>query len=267
MVLGTRLMKHAAVAIVLAIATSGCLLDPDSEPAAKAAHQPSLRHEPPRFTPLSDQPWNTLTGNGWSYLRRASSEDDDIVVDDTAPISPQRVLRIVFTPDMGKDREPSVHWMRLPNAEELYSAWSIRLSTNWTPSPAGGGKMTFLHVQPDGLGQVYSGVFGSKAPHHVSINTEWEPYGQKIWDPNVTTTAIEYGRWYVIEWYAKWPAAGSTEGTFRWWVNGTLNGDYDHVAFPLGGIGFAQFEFAPTLQNAPPADQYMYVDHTYVSIP
>jgi hypothetical protein len=51
----------------------------------------------------------------------------------------------------------------------------------------------------------------------------------------------------------------------RWWVNGVLNGAYTDVRFP--GCCFQQFEFAPTLQNPPPAEQYMYIDHTYVSAP
>jgi hypothetical protein len=44
-----------------------------------------------------------------------------------------------------------------------------------------------------------------------------------------------------------------------------LNGDYRDVHYPIGGFG--QFEFAPTLQNPPPEEQYMYIGHTYVSIP
>jgi len=98
------------------------------------------------------------------------------------------------------------------------------------------------------------------------VNTEWTPYGQKIWDPNVTLTPITYGRWYRIEWYMRWESLpGASDGVIRWWVNGTLNGDYRSVRFPIGG--FSQFEFAPTLQKPPPEEQYMYVSHTYVSVP
>jgi len=172
-------------------------------------------------------------------------------------------VRIIFTPDMRPNTEPSVHWIGLPFVNAVYAAWSVRLSPNWTSSPAGGGKITFLHTP---MGQVYTGFFGSTAPHHVSVNTEWAPYGQLIWDPNVTTTPVTYDRWYRIEWYMKWESVpGAGDGVMRWWVNGVLNGDYSNVRYPIGG--FSQFEFAPTLQNPPPQEQYMYVGHTYISTP
>jgi len=159
--------------------------------------------------------------------------DDDVVADATAPFSAPNVLRIAFTPDMLRDHEPSVHWLGLPATREVYALWWIKLSANWSPSPAGGGKMTFLHAAPDGQGQVYSGLFGATAPHRVSINTEWAPYGQHVWDPNVETTAINYGEWYRVEWYLKWDSApGAGDGVLRWWVNGVLNGNHSDVRFP-----------------------------------
>jgi hypothetical protein len=207
---------------------------------------------------VTDQAWTALEPPGWGYLRRTSSKHDDICEDARG-----RALRIVFTPDMAPNTEPSVHWIGLPLAPAVYAAWWVQLSPNWTSSPAGGGKISFLHTP---TGQVYTGFFGSAAPHHVSVNTEWTPYGQKIWDPNVTTTPIAYGRWYRIEWYLQWESVpGASDGVIRWWVNGALNGDYSNVRFPIGG--FSQFEFAPTLQNPPPQEQYMYVSHTYVSVP
>jgi hypothetical protein len=224
-------------------------------------------HVEPHLVPFNDQPWHDLKGNGWSYLRRASSREDDIAADSTAPFSPPDVLRIAFTPDMPRDHEPSVHWISLPTVREVYALWWIKLSTNWTSSPAGGGKMTFLHATPNGQGQVYSGLFGATAPHHVSVNTEWAPYGQRIWDPNITATPVDYGRWYRIEWYVKWESTrGAGDGIMRWWLNGILNGDHRDVRFPTASDGFHQFEFAPTLQEPPAQEQYMYVDHTYIGI-
>jgi hypothetical protein len=222
---------------------------------------------PLEFVDFNQQSWDRLTGNGWSYLRRGSSKDADVIQDATAPASPDRVLRMIFTPDMGRDREPGVHWIALPNAREVAAGWWIKLSANWTPSPAGGGKMTFLHTAPSGHGQVYVALFNPAAPHRVSVNTEWAPYGQRIWEPNQTATPFVYGRWYRIDWYMQWESApGAGDGKVRWWVNGVLNGTYATLRFPQGATGFQQFEFAPTLQNPPPADQYMFVDHTYLKV-
>jgi hypothetical protein len=232
----------------------------DLTPASPAPVVPT-----PAGSPRSiDQPWDTLTGNGWRYLRRSSSRDSDIVIDFTAPVSPQQVLRILFTPDMRRDSEPGVHWTSLSSRpREVTISWAMKLSPNWTPSPAGGGKIAFLWAA-DGEGQVYSNVGGSSVPHHININTEWTPYGQRFWEPNVSTTPIDYGEWYRIEWYLKWEtSAGAGDGVIRWRVNDVLNGDYRNVRFPRCCL--EQFEFAPTLQNPPPVEQYMYIDHTSVS--
>jgi hypothetical protein len=223
-------------------------------------------NEPAGFVPVSDQPWSLLTGLGWNYLRRTASKNSDIAVDAAAPLSPASVLRMIFTTDMAPDSEPGVHWIGLsPRPSELYVGWWMKVSQNWKCSPAGCGKITFAWA-PDGQGQVYSNLGGSVAPHRININTEWAPYGQHFWEPNVSTTPIVYNTWYRIEWYLKYASSTSAaDGVMRWWVNGVLNGDYANVRYP--GCCFQQFEFAPTLQNPPPAEQYMYIDHTRVSKP
>jgi hypothetical protein len=230
----------------------------------------SWPNEPAGFTTLNDQPWNALTGNGWSYLRRTSSKDDRILADSTAPFSPLNDLQIIFTTDMLHDTEPSVHWMSLSSVKEIYTGWWMKVSPNWSCSPAGCGKVTFLFT--NGAGQVYSNLYhpssGVGPPYRMGANTEWAPYGQKIWYPNVTTTNINPGEWHRIEFYYKWETTPgvSGDGIIRWWVDGTLNGNYVDVHYPASA-GFIEFQYAPTLQNPPPAEQYMYIDHTHVSKP
>jgi hypothetical protein len=260
-------MKSAFAASAVLVVVGLCVSECDhgyTRQAGVTGTEPTLAWQT-GLAPVSDQPWNRMTGNGWNYLRRTSSQDDDIQTDPEAPFTPQHVLRIVFTPDMIRDTEPSVHWIRLSSPTEVYAAWWIKLSATWKSSPAGGGKMTFLHTTPSGQGQVYSALFGATAPHHISINTEWAPYGQKIWDPNLANTPIVYNRWYHVEWHVRWSTApDAADGIVRWSVDGVPNGSYANVVFPSGGVGFQQFEFAPTLQNPPRAVQYMYVGHTYV---
>ena len=156
--------------------------------------------------------------------------------------------------------------MGLPSRpREIFTAWWMKLSPNWQASPAGGGKIAFLW-STNGQGQVYANIGGSSAPHRININTEWGPYGQKFWEPNVATTRVSYNQWYRVEWYVRWESRpGAGDGIIKWWVNGVLNGDHRNVSFP-DISGFEQFEFAPTLQNPPPSEQYMYIDHTYVSV-
>jgi len=253
------MLSVAIAVIVLASQPDARSLErdgPPSLPASVAAR--NLR-------PLTDQPWQRLMGDSWNYLKRSSSNDAGIVADATAPFSPPEVLRIAFSPALEADRDPSVHWIGLPFVAEVYATWWIKLSPNWTPNPAGGGKMSFLWP-PQGNGVLYSNIGGSSAPHRINIVTTWPAYGYKFWDPNVATTPVSYDRWYRIEWYVKWESSpGAGDGIIRWWVNDTLNGDYSNVNFPTCCL--LQFEFAPTMQLAPPAEQYMYIDHTWIATP
>jgi hypothetical protein len=224
-------------------------------------------NEPSGMTLLNDQPWSLLSGNGWSYLRRTSSKDASIVLDTAAPLSPPNVLRMVFTPDMQRDTEPSVHWMSVSGVREIYTAWWMKVSPNWSCSPAGCGKVTFLFT--NGAGQVYTNLYhpasASGPPFRIGANTEWAPYGQQLWFPNVTTTLVHPGQWHRIEFYYRWETTPgvSGDGIIRWWVDGVLNGNHTNVHYPAAS--FNEFQFAPTLQNPPPAEQYIWIDHTRVS--
>jgi hypothetical protein len=55
----------------------------------------------------------------------------------------------------------------------------------------------------------------------------------------------------------------SRDGIIRFWIDGVLNGNYTDVQYPASS--FIEFQYAPTLQTPPPAEQYMYVDHTKIS--
>ena len=251
--------------------------------------------EPKDFVPLSDQPWDGIAssansaagpveriaararslfasapaqGAGWNYLRRSSSKDDDVVQDPAAPLSRPNVLRIVFTPDMKRDHEPSVHFIGLPKPVEVFAAWWMKLSPNWTCSPAGCGKITFLFPDhANGAGVTYTNLAGNDRSHYINVATTWPSTGYKFWEPNKATTKVENNRWHRVEWYVRWTSSpDASDGILRWWVDGVLNGDHRDVPFPAIK-GFLEFQHAPTRQDPPPAEQYMYVDHTYVSTP
>jgi hypothetical protein len=258
-----RLSARGAFLLGAAAMAAGCTATP-ARPSGETAGwgDPEVAEG---LAPLNEQPWSDLTANGWRYLRRTSSRNADIATDATAPFSPPHVLRIAFTPGMADDTEPGVHWIALPRPREVHARWWTKLSPGWNASPAGAAKMTFLHAWPDGQGQVYTALVGAAPPHHVIANTEWEPYGQKVWAPNASVTGISYGRWYAIDWHIRWESRpGAGDGLLRFWVDGVLNGSHHDVTFPRGASGFQQFEFAPTLQRPPRTEQYMYVDHTSI---
>jgi hypothetical protein len=222
-------------------------------------------NEPAGFVVLNDQSWNTVTGNGWNYTRRTASKDADIATDTTAPFSAQNALRMIFTPDMDANTEPGAHWISLPHVKEIYTGWWMKVSPNWTCSGAGCGKMTF--VFSSGSGSTFTTIFNPSEteqgpPFRVGMRPQWL-YGNNFY-PNVTTTLINPGEWRRIEFYYKWETSpGADDGIIRWWVDGVLNGNYTNLNYPNDDL--IEFLFAPTIQNPPPAEQYMYIDHTRVS--
>jgi hypothetical protein len=226
-------------------------------------------NDPPSFRTITDQQWDLLNGNGWNFLRRTASRNPDVVADPTAPFSAVNALRMIFTTDMQRDSEPSVHWIGLARPREVYSGWWMKVSPNWACSPAGCGKITFLFPDhANGAGVTYSNLADAgNGQHYVNIATTWPATGYRFWEPNVTRTIVSKAQWFRVEWYVKWESSpGAGDGIIRWWVNGVLNGDYHNVPFPTIA-GFLEFQHAPTLQNVPSAEQYMYIDHTRVRTP
>jgi hypothetical protein len=209
---------------------------------------------------------------GWCYMRRTGT-GTDTRIDDQTPFSPTHALRIHFPTDMCQDSEPSVHYIGLPtspSSTEIYAAWWMKLSANWTCSPAGCGKITFL-LPVNANGVTYSNLAGVNDSHYVNIATTWDTTGDglpdyRFWEPQTPTPVLD-DQWYRVEWYEKWASSSvANDGIIRWWVNGTLNGNYENVQFPETR-GFTEFQYAPTRQVVPPDDQYLYIDHTRVSTP
>jgi hypothetical protein len=285
-------MRSAILILGVVLIAAAC------EQVAGDASTPVSRrwpNEPSGFVKVTDQPWDRIVQpdtsaqqpldrlvkraggvlssepvrpDDWSYRRRSSSKDDEIVRDTPAPFSPPDVLKIVFTTDMKRDHEPSVHWAGLARPTEIYTGWWMRTSPNWSCSAAGCGKIAFLFPDDDnGSGVTYTNLAGVNGSHYVNVATTWPSTGYRFWEPNMTKTPVYDDRWYRVEWYVKWDSrAGAGDGIIRWWVNGILNGDYRNVPFPAIR-GFVEFQHAPTRQVPPPAEQYMYIDHTYISTP
>jgi hypothetical protein len=270
---GMRPRRRAcAVAVLVAawVASAACDRGPGAN-RSPTTPQPSAGapplHEPKGLVGVNDNPWTALNGNGWAYTRRSASRNAAIVADTTAPMSPPDVLQIPFTTDMLPNSEPGANWFTLREENEIYTSWWMKLSSNWKDSPAGAGKITFLFTRNSG--SVYTNLYHSPssprgAPYRIGASTNWAPYGQREWYPNVSTTPVYPGKWHRIEFYYRYDTApGAGDGVIRWWVDGVLNGDYTNVSYPASP--FVEFLFAPTLQDPPPSEQYMYIDHTYLS--
>jgi len=71
----------AGVPIAVAACGSESVGPTQVAPSSRGGRSP----DPIGLVAFNDQPWNGLTTQGWSYLRRTSSKDADIISDATAP--------------------------------------------------------------------------------------------------------------------------------------------------------------------------------------
>jgi hypothetical protein len=107
--------RMAMLAGVILAAPAACLAPGESTESRTVVEPPP--QEPAGLVTFNDEPWDALMRpsgslrtklqslfgrspekqSAWSFLRRTSSKDDDIVQDSTAPRSPPNVLRILHT--------------------------------------------------------------------------------------------------------------------------------------------------------------------------
>jgi hypothetical protein len=223
-------------------------------------------NEPPGLILINEQGWDCIGCNGWRY--QAHSGSSDIQVDRTAPRSPSSVLRVVFPTSMPRDSGPGNHWLVLARPHswrELYVAYWIKWGEPWDVREQGA-KVSFTWTQRGQYSYTLLGP-GEPPPYEIARVVGWPPYGYSyadrgMWHPNVSNTPVWPGQWYFVEEYLRYPSTpGGSDGVMRWWVNGTLNGNYTNVTYPADG-GFVQFEFPFTRQAKPKVASYVYLDHT-----
>src|SRR6185295_851109 len=103
-------------------------------------------------------------------------------------------------------------------------------------------------------------------PYQLRVAPEW---GNWSWlTPNVNDVPVALGSWHKIELYFKYNSSGPN-GIVRWWMDGTLIGDYTNVSFPSSGC-FAEFQFSPTwggVGDTKSETDYFWFDHAHISRP
>jgi len=182
------------------------------------------------------------------------------------------VLEIRF---IGTDRDtgPGTHHADFAAKKEIYAEWWMKLSSNWTCSPAGCGKTHFFF--PPSGGDMYSGIYCLQAPVGCEPNDsafkiggqlQWPPYAGNHMFTNIgVNSRIQRNQWVKIAHYLKWETTPgkSKDGIWRGWVNGTLNINYTDRTFPEL-VGIVDFQFSMTRQFPVKLDERAWIDHTIV---
>lgn len=251
----------------------------DSNPAKPAR----CYNEPPGMTPVSSQPWDAVPPNeraggkdhGWKvtagYRRLTTSSDP------TAPLSAPAVLEGKFPQGMRGGGGPFHIELSMEPARVLYQCFAIKLSPGFTNNRNVGTKLAFVlnpHSGRQNSSQAYINLFNGR--------NDRGNMGVYVEAPNVRgrlnrdmVSRFAWGRspaqWHVFEVLMTVNSQGRRDGSLKFWVDGTLDvQNYDVAWFvpTADPVGFSMVDITPTYgggHNPVPADQFIYIDHWYVS--
>jgi len=224
-------------------------------------------NEPAGFTPLTDWPFNTVTGSGWNQ----NTGNATIVPDGTAPLSPANVMQIPYPAGFVAGSAPDTVWRSL-GVDEMYFGFWWKPSNPWQDQTAGnkivfpdvGTNHTFLIMMP-GNHEIWAQLdFGADNSHLLNAGPS-APGPINVWGNRVT---VSLGQWHRIEGHMKKSTnSTSRDGILRWWVDGVNAGNYTNVNY-LGT--FQEFQFSPTwggVGGTKTENDYYWYDHVRISIP
>lgn len=244
------------------------------------------RVEPPGMTFITEQAFNSTSQSGW-LLGADYAVNLSIISDGTAPRSPSSIAQIRYPAGFEAGSSPaSVSYdFSDANARTMYSSMWVKLSPNWVGQISTANKV--VHIFINGLNRLYAFAAGSdNGPLTPSIGLQqlaqsFNAVAQggagigvsTLLRPNVagqTGVQIVRGRWHKWEMVLYAGTAGRADGTADWWIDGVKVGHYTGIPFVAAGGSnrWEIFNWDPTWGGnggAIPAEQYVWMDHVYVS--
>jgi hypothetical protein len=198
------------------------------------------------------------------------------VQDATAPKSPTNIMQMLFPAGMIGGIEPNMLARDFPNPPTtLYVSYWMKVSPNWYGHVTSIGKV--IHFWIGDANHVYNSVHGfgtdplSAWVHLQGVvaggNTDGgtsADFGPNLGQPGT----IVRGQWHHYELVFKANTSGTADGTLDWWLDGVQVGSYRGIQFVAGAGVWQGLKWSPTWGGATgtvPADQYMWMDHFYIS--
>ena len=230
--------------------------------------------EPPGLTVLSDRPFNSTTStytageDGW--WDSGGGGGMTIVADATAPQSPSNVGRMNFPAGFVGGSSPA-SLERPIKVTTLYVATWVKFSSNWEGHPSSGVNK-ILHLWIGGLNHLVITAAGTgSGPLTARISLQSITSGGNA-EGGVTgiyesTAEFKRGQWHKIEVIALANTAGAN-GSVKLYLDGVLATSCSGIQFVPGSGVWDLAMWSPTwggIGDRVTADQYMYMDHIYVS--
>jgi hypothetical protein len=246
---------NLAVSADVAFATSGIVPPPPPPPSG-------WPHEPAGFAAWTTSSLDLFSGNGWDIVN--PSGDATIVANAGASLTPTHAGQWQYPSGFGGGYAPATMYHALPPAfDEGFVGVMWKPSNPWQGHSTNVNKIFFL--LGGACGNLIPIMYGPPGgPYQLRVAPEW---GNWSWlTPNVNDVPIVLGSWHRIELYFKYNTPGS--GIVRWWMDGTLIGDYTNVTFPSSGC-FAEFQLSPTwggVGDVKKETDYFWFDDVYISL-
>lgn len=221
--------------------------------------------EPAGFSPVTETSYSSTEENGWR-----SHSDLTIVTDTDAPRSPSSVGQALFPAGWTGGYAPiwSEEGITSAGKTELYVSFWLKLSDNWQGHPVNDKLLYFWTHEDPVVFPVYVG--GGDAPLHTQVRIQDVPDGARNLRPNVTDVTIRRGEWHRWEVLVVSNTGDAADGEIHWWLDGRKVGEHRDVRFGTSSQSkiWNYVSWRPVWGGAGSEiqeDQYMWMDHIYVS--
>lgn len=231
-------------------------------------------NKPSAFTTLTSWEFNTITGSGWAQNGSAYVSSDG-----AAPVSPSSVMTLKYPIGFSGGGSPDIVNYNMGDKPELYLGYAWKCNSNWQAHPTNVNKLAF-QMTPGGLSLIQT-AWGTSSPYRIicalEFNTDNSHLGSGFGDVggtwqlfgNRSSGDVSAGQWYKIEvYYKRSSSTSSRDGILKWWVGGTLVGEFYNVNFPSSS--FYEMLFSPTwggVGSNKTQDDYFYFDHCIIAVP
>ena len=226
---------------------------------------PSWRaNEPGGLTLVNERSFNAKIENNW-YLEYPPDNYFTIQQDATAPVSPPNVGQALYPQGFGAGSGPIDTEVNLSGISEIYLSFPMKLSSNFYG--CGTNKIFFIWLA--GQPAIYLKADGDgNGPLTFWISTQSSASSA---DPLAVGSAVTRNQWANIEVYMKVNTGSNRDGIVKIWQNGTLTINVSNVEFVTASDShtWERVAWNPTwgggCSGTVPADQYMWMDHVYIS--
>ncbi|HKS07898.1 MAG TPA: Ig-like domain-containing protein [Gemmatimonadaceae bacterium] len=244
--------------------------------------------EPSGMTLISDHAFNCLNPSScepdW-WRQEGVAGTLTLATDASAPRSAGSVYQQLFTSALPGGSSPGSVGKYLNGANRkqvLYTAYWMKLSSNWVGHPTGVNKNMFFPV--DSYNRIYTMLQGSGSgalrpaiglqglpQAYYSPNEGWPVTATSVnLYPNVGNVNIVRGQWHKYEIVFDAGTAGVANGSVQMWVDGVKVMNYTGIMFaaPGGSARWEAVSWAPIWGGAGgtiTSPFYAQLDHLYIS--